>query len=172
MGIGNQPSGCPVGQEVLGIQSFYLKICLFSIFNVKLSKRFYKKCPRGETCPHNNACLRGEMDITTGFEPVIGSSNLSGGTLFVFYVYFIFLNNGNIYKGLTDNLKRRVSEHILGKVVSTKNKRPLKLIYYEAYLMKGDALKREKYLKTTHGRQDSKRQLSYLFKKLKGSPSD
>jgi len=48
----------------------------------------------------------------------------------------------------------------------------LKLIYYEAYLMKGDALKREKYLKTTHGRQDSKRQLSYLFKKLKGSPSD
>ena len=89
--------------------------------------------------------------------------------IFLLSFAFLFLLSTT---GLTDNLKRRVSEHILGKVVSTKNKRPLKLIYYEAYLMKGDALKREKYLKTTHGRQDSKRQLSYLFKKLKGSPSD
>jgi len=60
------------------------------------------------------------------------------------------LNNGKIYKGVTNDLKRRVSEHNLGKVTSTKYKRPLKLIHYEAYLLKDDAERREKYLKTTY----------------------
>ncbi|MEK7562381.1 MAG: GIY-YIG nuclease family protein [Patescibacteria group bacterium] len=83
------------------------------------------------------------------------------------YVYFLFLNNGNIYKGSTSDLKRRISEHNQGKVESTKFKRPLKLIHYEAYLMKEDATRREKYLKTTYGRRDIKRQLSSLLKHLK-----
>ena len=65
------------------------------------------------------------------------------------------------------DLKRRVSEHKLGKVISTKNKRPVKLIYYEAYLLKEDAMRREKYLKTTYGKRDLKRQLSSLLKILK-----
>jgi len=86
---------------------------------------------------------------------------------FMFYVYFVFLNDNKIYKGITNNLKRRINEHELGKVASTKNKRPIKLIYYEAYLFKEDALRREKYLKTTYGRRDIKRQLSYLLKKIK-----
>lgn len=85
----------------------------------------------------------------------------------MFYVYFVFLNDNKIYKGITNNLKRRINEHELGKVASTKNKRPIKLIYYEAYLFKEDALRREKYLKTTYGRRDIKRQLSYLLKKIK-----
>jgi putative endonuclease len=85
----------------------------------------------------------------------------------MFYVYFLILNNGKVYKGLTSDLKRRISEHELGKVTSTKNKRPLRLIYYEAYLLKEDATRREKYLKTTYGRRDVKRQLSSLLKSLK-----
>ena len=85
----------------------------------------------------------------------------------MFYVYFLLLNNGQIYKGSTTNLKRRVNEHKLGKVASTRNKRPLKLIHYEAYLLKEDAMRREKYLKTTYGKRDMKRQLSSLFRKLK-----
>ncbi len=46
-------------------------------------------------------CARGEMDIITGFEPVVGSSNLSGGTVkfkkfmkklfIVFFVSLMFL---------------------------------------------------------------------------------
>lgn len=85
----------------------------------------------------------------------------------MFYVYFLFLNDGKIYKGRTVDLKRRVNEHKLGEVVSTRNKRPLKLIHYEAYLLKEDAIRREKYLKTTYGRRDIKRQLSSLLKYLK-----
>ena len=91
------------------------------------------------------------------------------------YVYFLFLNNNKIYKGLTCDLKRRISEHRAGKVDSTKNKDP-KLIHYEAYFLKEDAERREKYLKTTYGRRDIKRQLSSLLKHLKlkgkGSPDD
>jgi len=68
---------------------------------------------------------------------------------------------------MTAGLKRRVSEHKLGKVISTKNKRPVKLIYYEAYLLKEDVMRREKYLKTTYGKRDLKRQLSSLLKILK-----
>ncbi len=83
------------------------------------------------------------------------------------YVYFLLLNNGKTYKGSTSDLRRRISEHNQGKVKSTKHKRPLKLIHYEAYLLKQDAVRREKYLKTTYGRRDIKRQLSSLLKYLK-----
>jgi putative endonuclease len=85
----------------------------------------------------------------------------------MFYVYFLLLKNGEIYKGMTADLKRRMNEHKLDKVISTKNKRPVKLIHYEAYLLKEDALRREKYLKTTYGKRDLKRQLSFLLKMLK-----
>jgi len=71
-----------------------------------------------------------------------------------------------IYKGVTDDLKRRVSEHKLGKVTSTRNKRPLRLIHYEAYLLREDAMRREKFLKTTYGKREIGRQLSSLLKML------
>lgn len=53
--------------------------------------------------------------------------------------------------GTTYDLKGRFIEHNTSKVSSTKHKRPLKLKYYEAYLLKSDATRREKYLKTTEG---------------------
>ncbi|NMB82415.1 MAG: GIY-YIG nuclease family protein, partial [Ignavibacteria bacterium] len=37
------------------------------------------------------------------------------------------------YIGFTDNLDRRISEHNSGRVVSTKNRRPLNLIYTEQF---------------------------------------
>ncbi len=70
----------------------------------------------------------------------------------MFYVYFLKLSNGDIYKGITNDLKRRIVEHKSGKVDSTKNYLPAKLIGYEAYLLKTDAERREKFLKTTEGR--------------------
>ena len=44
-------------------------------------------------------------------------------------------------------MRLRIQQHIDGKVISTKHRRPLKLIYYEAYMSKADAINREKYLK-------------------------
>ena len=82
------------------------------------------------------------------------------------YVYFLFLKNGNIYTGSTNDLRRRITEHELGKVVSTKHKRPLKLITYEAYMLKSDATRREKFLKTTEGKRLLKLQLKDCINKF------
>jgi len=52
-------------------------------------------------------------------------------------------------------------------VKSTKNLRPIKLIYYEAYLNKKDATRREKFLKTTKGRRLLRQQLKEVLKEYK-----
>ena len=69
----------------------------------------------------------------------------------------------NFYVGYTKDLKLRFEQHKKGLVDSTKERRPLKLVYYEACADQADAAKREKYLKTHHGRMYLKRRLkSYL----------
>jgi len=84
----------------------------------------------------------------------------------MYYVYILLLNNGKLYTGTTGNLKRRLKEHIAGKVKSTRNKRPLKLIHYEGYALKSDAVRREKFLKTTEGKRLLKQQLRDLLSKI------
>jgi len=68
-----------------------------------------------------------------------------------------------MYKGYTNNLKRRLVEHNKGMVTSTKPYLPWKLIYYEACLNIKDAQRREKYLKTTQGSRLLKRRLKEYF---------
>ena len=67
------------------------------------------------------------------------------------FVYFLYLSNGDIYKGLTGNFERRFEEHRLGKVESTRNYLPFKVIGYEAYDLKTDAMRREQFLKKSQG---------------------
>ena len=71
----------------------------------------------------------------------------------MFYVYFLKLSNGDVYKGITEDLKRRLSQHQRGGVESTRNYLPVDLIGYEAYRLKSDAERREIFLKTTEGRR-------------------
>jgi len=67
----------------------------------------------------------------------------------MYYVYILqSLKDNNFYVGYSNNLNNRMNQHNLGKIVSTKNRRPLKLVYYEAWLNQQDATHREKYLKT------------------------
>jgi putative endonuclease len=66
----------------------------------------------------------------------------------------------NLYIGWTNDLKKRFEKHNLGKVFSTKTRRPFKLIYYEACLSKEAAIKREKYFKTGFGRRFLKNRLA------------
>ena len=58
-------------------------------------------------------------------------------------MYFVYIlqskKDNNLYIGYTENLKVRFSLHTNGKVTSTKNRRPLELIYYEAYQNQLDA---------------------------------
>lgn len=81
-----------------------------------------------------------------------------------YYVYILLsTKDGKKYTGYTKNLSLRFEAHMKGKVSSTKYRRPLKLIYFEACLNQEDALKREKYLKTHYGKMFLKNRLkSYL----------
>lgn len=80
------------------------------------------------------------------------------------YIYILKSKvDGKFYTGYTTNLKLRFEQHMKGLVSSTRNRRPLILIYSEACLNKKDAQHREKYLKTYHGKMFIKKRLkSYL----------
>ena len=66
-------------------------------------------------------------------------------------------------RGYTKDLRRRVREHMQGLVTSTKMRRPLKLVYYEACLFKRDAERRERFLKTSLGKARLKKHLKVCF---------
>lgn len=71
-----------------------------------------------------------------------------------YYVYILkSLHDGRRYIGFTGNLSRRLFEHNVGKVKSTKKRRPLILIYVEEFFSKSEAESREKFFKTGKGRE-------------------
>jgi putative endonuclease len=82
----------------------------------------------------------------------------------VYYVYVLqSLADHKLYVGQTHDLKRRIEKHNRGSVPSTSNRRPLRLIYYEASMNKDDAVRRERYLKTSWGKRFIKNRLrTYL----------
>ena len=63
------------------------------------------------------------------------------------------MNNSQIYTGSTKDLKSRMLEHNRGKVTTTSKYLPVTLIGYEAYTLKSDAQRREKFMKTTEGKR-------------------
>jgi putative endonuclease len=71
----------------------------------------------------------------------------------MFYVYILLSQNDNKrYIGFTDDLDRRLNEHNSGLVKSTKNRRPLILVYKEEFKEKFDAMKREREIKAKKGK--------------------
>jgi putative endonuclease len=83
-----------------------------------------------------------------------------------YYIYILHSPTKNfIYTGYSENLRQRISEHNSGKVKSTKAYQPLKLIFYEAYLKKSDAKRREKYLKSNKGKTTLMTMLKNYFDK-------
>lgn len=69
------------------------------------------------------------------------------------YVYVLRSTKDKMfYIGSTNNLKRRIQQHQNGKNISTAKRLPVALIYCEAHTSKDDALRREKYFKTTKGK--------------------
>lgn len=83
-----------------------------------------------------------------------------------YYVYVLQSKKDNQwYTGYSDNLQRRLKEHKLGQCYSTKNRKPLKLIYFEGCLNKDDAIAREKYLKSGMGKRYLRNRMKKYFKK-------
>jgi len=78
----------------------------------------------------------------------------------MFYTYVLMSEIDNkLYIGYSNDLKNRYKEHCQGLVESTKYRRPLKLVYYEACLEENKAIKREKYFKTGFGRRFLKQRI-------------
>lgn len=68
----------------------------------------------------------------------------------MYYVYILKSEKDNsLYKGVTQDLKKRIDEHNNGSVKSTKAKRPYALAWYCAFPERQKALDFEGYLK--HG---------------------
>ena len=84
---------------------------------------------------------------------------------FCVYVLFSELDK-QLYVGYTSNIDKRLSEHNKGLNLSTKNRRPFKLIFLEYYLFKEDAKYREVYFKSSRGKRMLKLMLANTFEKL------
>ena len=71
-----------------------------------------------------------------------------------FYVYILqSLKDLSFYIGQCDDLDRRMSKHFDGMSKYTASKRPLRLCYFETYLSRTEALKREKEIKRYKSRK-------------------
>lgn len=66
----------------------------------------------------------------------------------MFYVYLLrSIKDDGFYIGYSSDLRLRFKEHCDGEVKSTKHRRPVELIYYEAYFERELAEGRERKLK-------------------------
>lgn len=83
------------------------------------------------------------------------------------YVYVLYsLKDRAFYTGYTADIRQRIQQHKDGKVFSTRNRRPLKLVYYEACISWKDARAREKYLHSGMGKRYVRNRLIDYLKNL------
>ena len=71
----------------------------------------------------------------------------------MYFNYILKLSTGEFYKGFTGALDKRLKEHLNGKVGSTKNKLPFKLIHVELSNTRTEARGLEKFFKSGYGRE-------------------
>lgn len=79
----------------------------------------------------------------------------------MYTVYVLQDSNKKLYKGVTNDLSRRLTEHKRGKTITTSRMKNLVVVYTEEFNDFSVARKRELYLKSAVGRK-------YLHKILGG----
>ncbi|VAW10553.1 hypothetical protein MNBD_BACTEROID03-1763 [hydrothermal vent metagenome] len=71
-------------------------------------------------------------------------------------MYFVYVLqsevDGRLYKGMTNNLEKRIGQHNSGKNRSTKGFLPWRIVYHEIFSDSKSARAREKYFKSGIGR--------------------
>src|ERR1051326_7050529 len=83
----------------------------------------------------------------------------------MYYIYILHCADGLLYTGYAPDLKVRIEKHNSGFVFSTKHRRPVTLIHYEAFLYEKDAKRRETYLKGGNGKKEIEIMLTSYFEK-------
>jgi putative endonuclease len=72
----------------------------------------------------------------------------------MYYVYILrSIKDGKLYIGKTRNLRDRFNKHEQGQVTATKNRLPVQLVFYEAFVNKTDAGREELFYKSGFGRE-------------------
>ena len=83
-------------------------------------------------------------------------------------MYYVYVLRSKLtkkcYTGYSSDLKGRIKDHFSHSVYTKKRMGELILIFYEAYLLKSDAQRRELYLKTTKGKRTLKLMLADYYK--------
>ncbi len=69
----------------------------------------------------------------------------------MYYVYILLCKDGKYYTGCTQNLDERLERHKKGYVESTKEKLPVSMVFYCAFVERHKAFEFEKYLKSGSG---------------------
>ena len=83
----------------------------------------------------------------------------------MYYVYIIFSDTlDKKYIGRSNDLRSRLKEHNRGSSSFTNRGKPWRLIYYEAFISKKDAIREELFLKSGQGRE----RLKYLLTESTG----
>ncbi|MEA2007294.1 MAG: GIY-YIG nuclease family protein [Patescibacteria group bacterium] len=71
----------------------------------------------------------------------------------MYIVYVLEDDNGKLYKGMTNNISRRLAEHERGKTITTGKMANPGLVYKEEFEDRNEARKREVYFKSAAGRR-------------------
>jgi putative endonuclease len=72
----------------------------------------------------------------------------------MFFVYILRSEaSGKLYTGYTTDLDHRLGQHNHGITKSTKDRGPWIVVHTEEFSTRAEAMRREKYLKSGHGRE-------------------
>ncbi|GMR25380.1 MAG: hypothetical protein BMS9Abin39_0674 [Ignavibacteria bacterium] len=67
----------------------------------------------------------------------------------MFFIYVLeSIAHKRYYTGCTANIDRRLMQHNLGNVKSTKSYKPWKVVYTETFITKSEAFRREQQIKS------------------------
>ncbi len=93
----------------------------------------------------------------------VGGSNPSGRAIHAMFIVYRLrsVTTGRFYTGLTSDLPRRLREHNSDTSTSTKHRSPSELVRQEQFGALSEAARRERFLKTGHGREEIRRILAH-----------
>lgn len=70
------------------------------------------------------------------------------------YTYIVECSDGTYYTGWTNNLENRIATHNAGKGAKyTRSRLPVRLVYYESYETRTEAMRRECQIKKMSRRE-------------------
>ena len=100
----------------------------------------------------NEKCLQTRSSLGGAVGPSLRAVGPGDSAHIMYYVYVLeSLRDKRKYIGQTNDLDARITLHNRGRVKSTSNRRPLKLIYCEEFASREESVEREKFFKSHAG---------------------